>query len=228
MTPTTNKLTMNPVTSQSARLIGSFGARLLTSLALKLWYNGFEGSVFGAILSLRVYISITLKSPQTIRIQPLQPHRCAHLLAVVGADLRSRSQGRRDGIDEASQPPVCDRPLGTVALVEDKALPDPRLAALPPQFRPMMGIAQAQQSGDAAVDPLLQDHASDEVRSLVELDQRTHNASKDRDRDRRRLTNGSALGAGPTDPRLGGGRRGADLARSVNEQSIGRGREWQD
>ena len=40
-----------------------------------------------------------------------------------------------------------------------------------------------------------------------------------------RLTNGSALGAGPTGPCLGGGRRGTDLGLSVNEQSIGRGRE---
>lgn len=48
----------------------------------------------------------------------------------------------------------------------------------------MMETAQAQQGGGTVVDPLLQDCASGEIRVLVELDHRTHNASKDRDRDR--------------------------------------------
>ena len=48
----------------------------------------------------------------------------------------------------------------------------------------MMELAQGQQGGGTAVDPLLQDRASGEIRVLVELNHRTHNASKDRDRDR--------------------------------------------
>ena len=50
--------------------------------------------------------------------------------------------------------PVCVKPLGTVALVEEKAKTDPRLEAMPPQFRAMMEMAQAQQGGGTAVDPL--------------------------------------------------------------------------
>ena len=38
--------------------------------------------------------------------------------------------------------------------------------------------------GGTAVDPLLQDRASGELRVLLDLDHRTLNASKDRDRDR--------------------------------------------
>ena len=87
------------------------------------------------------------------------------------------------GVDEASQLPICDKPLGTVALVEEKTEQDPCLAALPPQFRAMMEMAQAQQGGGTAVDPLLQDRASGEISVLVELDHRAQDASKDRDRD---------------------------------------------
>ena len=47
--------------------------------------------------------------------------------------------------------------------------------------------------GGTAVDPLLQDRASGEIRVLVELDHRTLNASKDRDRDRM-----TAAGGQPT------------------------------
>ena len=47
----------------------------------------------------------------------------------------------------------------------------------------MMEMAQAQQGGSTAVDPLLQDRASGEIRVLIELDHRAQDASKDRDRD---------------------------------------------
>ena len=43
-----------------------------------------------------------------------------------------------------------------------------------------------------------------------------------------RLTNGSALDAGPTGPCLGGGRRGADPDLSVNQQPFAGGGKWQD
>lgn len=58
------------------------------------------------------------------------------------------------GVDEASQLPTCDKPLGTVALVEDKQKSDPRLDAMPPQLRAMFEMAQAQQGGGQAIDPL--------------------------------------------------------------------------
>ena len=58
------------------------------------------------------------------------------------------------GVDEASQLPTCDRPIGIVALVEEKAKSDPRMDALPPQFRAMMEMARAQQGGGTSVDPM--------------------------------------------------------------------------
>jgi hypothetical protein len=53
------------------------------------------------------------------------------------------------GVDEASTITQCAMPLGTSALVEEKTKSDPRQDALPPQFRAMMAIAQAQQGGGA-------------------------------------------------------------------------------
>lgn len=57
------------------------------------------------------------------------------------------------GVDGATSVPTCPRPLGSVALVEDKAPADPQLDALPPQLRAMYALAQGQQGGQA-VDPL--------------------------------------------------------------------------
>lgn len=58
------------------------------------------------------------------------------------------------GVDEASMLTTCPKPLGTIALVEEKAKSDPRLEALPPGIRTMMDMAQAQQGGGSSVDPL--------------------------------------------------------------------------
>ena len=58
------------------------------------------------------------------------------------------------GVDEASAITTCAKPLGTIALVEEKAKGDPRLEALPPGIRAMMDMAQAQQGGGGSVDPL--------------------------------------------------------------------------
>ena len=58
------------------------------------------------------------------------------------------------GVDEASMLTTCPKPLGTIALVEEKAKSDPRLEALPPGIRAMMDMAQAQQGGGGSVDPL--------------------------------------------------------------------------
>ncbi len=149
------------------------------------------------------------------------------------------------GVDEASKLPICDKPLGTVALVEEKAKTDSRLDALPPHLRGMMEMAQAQQGGGMgqAVDPLplltrveaetldhlealfphlrvhaqvamsaliapakglsdrqrlwmhrrygqkvidfaLQDRRTGDVRAFVELDDRSHNSAKARERDK--------------------------------------------
>ena len=58
------------------------------------------------------------------------------------------------GVDEASTLTTCTKPLGTIALVEEKAKGDPRLDALPPGMRAMMDMAQVQQGGGSSVDPL--------------------------------------------------------------------------
>jgi hypothetical protein len=58
------------------------------------------------------------------------------------------------GVDETSTLATCPRPLGTIALVEEKARSDPRMDALPPQLRAMTEMAQAQQGGGGSVDPL--------------------------------------------------------------------------
>ena len=59
------------------------------------------------------------------------------------------------GVDEASQLPICEKSLGTVALVEEKPKSDPRMDALPPYLRAMMEMAQSQQGASGqAVDPL--------------------------------------------------------------------------
>lgn len=58
------------------------------------------------------------------------------------------------GVDEASTLTTCQKPLGTFALVEEKAKSDSRLEALPPGIRAMMEMAQAQQGRGGSVDPL--------------------------------------------------------------------------
>ena len=58
------------------------------------------------------------------------------------------------GVDERSTLTTCSKPLGTIALVEEKAKSDPRLEALPPGIRAMMEMAHSQQGGGGSVDPL--------------------------------------------------------------------------
>ena len=58
------------------------------------------------------------------------------------------------GVDEASALTTCPKLLGTSALVKEKIKADPRFDPLPPQFRAMMEMAQAQKGGGGSVDPL--------------------------------------------------------------------------
>lgn len=78
-------------------------------------------------------------------------------LAVCGASAPAAAQKLGvggTGVDDASSVPACAQPLGTIALVEEKAKSDSRMDALPPQIRAMMKMAQAQQGGGGSVDPL--------------------------------------------------------------------------
>ena len=131
--PSTMTPTMAPVQSKSPTVVG---VRLVTSRTWKLWYNGSDGSVFGLISFLHRPFTIFQRSPQTLRIQRLQPRRGAHLLAAACVLLSEPAHAQKLGV------------------------------------------------GGNAADPLLQDRASGEIRVLIELDHRTHNASEDRDRDR--------------------------------------------
>lgn len=147
---------------------GVFGERFVTSRAWGLMYNGLIVSVNGLISFLRHSFTISPQSSQILKIQPLRSRRGAPLLAVVGVLLSARAHAQKLGfggteVDEASQLPICDKPLGTIDLVEEKTEQDPCLAALPPQFRAMMEMTQAQQGDGTAVDPLLQDGASGEI-----------------------------------------------------------------
>lgn len=56
------------------------------------------------------------------------------------------------GVDETAELPRCERPLGTVALVEEKRSTNAS-GALPPQFAALLELAERQQ-GLARVDPL--------------------------------------------------------------------------
>ena len=58
------------------------------------------------------------------------------------------------GVDDASALTTFATPLGTIALVEEKAKSDPRMDATPPQFRAIIEMAQAQQGRGGSVDPL--------------------------------------------------------------------------
>ena len=57
------------------------------------------------------------------------------------------------GVDETTEVPRCDRPLGTVALVEERSAAG-TAEGLPPGLAALMRMAEAQNGGSARVDPL--------------------------------------------------------------------------
>ena len=134
--PAANRPTTKAPISQSPRVIGASGARLVTSRRSRLIYMGFEGSVNGLISFLRHPFTIFRRSPQTPRIQSLRLFWGAHLLPFVSELLSAPAHAQKLGV-----------------------------------------------------------------------------------------SSGSSLGPGPTDQCLDGGRRGHGLDLSVNDPSIGRGRE---
>ena len=136
------------------------------------------------------------------------------------------------GVDEASQLPICDNPLGAVALVEERAQPNPRLADLPTQFRDVMETPRAQQGCGNPVDPLPQDRASGEIRPSSN--------STIAPRELGKIAIATGLGQRAAIQRFGLSERiwptrtsvAAEVARalarwSMNKQSVGNGK-WQD
>ena len=57
------------------------------------------------------------------------------------------------GVDETTEVPRCDRPLGTVALVEERSAAG-TAEGLPPGLAALVRMAEAQNGGSARVDPL--------------------------------------------------------------------------
>lgn len=76
------------------------------------------------------------------------------LLALTTAPALAQKTGKGGiGIDETTEVPRCDRSLGTIALVEERAAGGPE-EGLPPGLAAMMRMAQAQNGGSQRVDPL--------------------------------------------------------------------------
>ena len=127
MVPTANRPTINAARIQS---LSVFGERFVTSRAWGLMYSGLIGSVNGLISFLHHCFITFHKTSQILRIQPLRLRWSTHLLAAVCVLLSAPAHAQKlgasgAGVDDALQLPVCDRPMGTVTLVEDRAQPDP-------------------------------------------------------------------------------------------------------
>jgi curli biogenesis system outer membrane secretion channel CsgG len=76
------------------------------------------------------------------------------LLALTTAPALAQKTGKGGiGIDETTEVPRCDRSLGTIALVEERAAGGTE-EGLPPGLAAMMRMAQAQNGGNQRVDPL--------------------------------------------------------------------------
>ena len=121
MVPTANRPTINTARIQSPSV---FGERFVTSRAWGLMYSGLIGSVNGLISFLHHCFITFHKTSQILRIQPLRLRWSTHLLAAVCVLLSAPAHAQKlgasgTGVDDALQLPVCDRPMGTVTLVED-------------------------------------------------------------------------------------------------------------
>jgi len=76
------------------------------------------------------------------------------LLALTSAPALAQKTGKGGiGIDETTEVPRCDRSLGTIALVEERAAGGTEEGS-PPGLAAMMRMAQAQNGGNQRVDPL--------------------------------------------------------------------------
>ncbi|MBB4859190.1 hypothetical protein HNO88_002519 [Novosphingobium chloroacetimidivorans] len=74
------------------------------------------------------------------------------VLAVQPANAQRLGKGGM-GVDETAELPRCSKPLGSIALVEDKGAPKVE-DQLPPGMRALMQMAERQNGGPTKVDPL--------------------------------------------------------------------------
>jgi hypothetical protein len=76
------------------------------------------------------------------------------LIALTASPALAQKAGKGGiGIDENTEVPRCERSLGTIALVEERAAGGTE-EGLPPGLAAMMRMAQAQNGGNQRVDPL--------------------------------------------------------------------------
>lgn len=84
----------------------------------------------------------------------LKPVLAASVLLLAPPASAQRTGVGGTGVDENSAVPACERPLGTIALVEEKTPTSARLDAVPSHLKAWMELAQMQQGGGQSVDPL--------------------------------------------------------------------------
>lgn len=78
----------------------------------------------------------------------------AGLIALTVSPAHAQKLGKGGiGIDETTEVPRCDRPLGTVALVEERSAAG-AAEGIPPGLAALVRMAEAQNGGSARVDPL--------------------------------------------------------------------------
>lgn len=76
------------------------------------------------------------------------------MLAIAAAPAAAQKLGKGGmGVDETTEVPRCDRPLGTIALVEERSAASPT-DGLPAGMAALIRMAEAQNGGSQRVDPL--------------------------------------------------------------------------
>ena len=76
------------------------------------------------------------------------------LLSLLSAPATAQRLGKGGmGVDETTEVPRCDRPLGTIALIEERAAGG-TAEGIPPGLAVLMRMAEAQNGGSQRVDPL--------------------------------------------------------------------------
>jgi hypothetical protein len=76
------------------------------------------------------------------------------MLAIVATPATAQKLGKGGiGVDETTEVPRCDRPLGTIALVEERSAASPT-DGLPAGMAALIRMAEAQNGGSQRVDPL--------------------------------------------------------------------------
>ena len=133
-----------------ARLLGFAGLPGSLIGLCRLLFQSWFGS---KLISVLRRLNTTDATERQMSCQSRRAILPRHAIGVVAVLAQKLGVGGT-GVDEASALPPCARPLGTVALVEEKAKSDPCMDGLPPQFRVMMEMAKSQRGEGQSVDPM--------------------------------------------------------------------------